>query len=281
MRMYVLVALLGLVFCSVSVFAEQDTIIKIQGSTTVNPVVAEAAEYFQREKGWTIYVDTQGGSSGGISAVGEGLVDIGMASKPISEEDKTKYPEADFHSFAIGLDGVALIVSTPVYEAGVHSLSKRQVQEIYEGKINNWKEVGGKNSPIVFYNKEPGRGTWEVFADWAYNGHKNTPLVSHPEVGSNEETRNKVSFHPSAISQLSFAWTENTDKIKALGIETVDGEVIEANLKNIQDGTYPISRKLFVITNGEPNEAVREFIEFLLSEKGQELVKKHGYLPVQ
>lgn len=138
-------------------FAASNVKLKIQGSTTVNPVVTEVAEILREEKEWTIFVDTQGGSSGGISAVGDGLADIGMISKPVSEEDRLKYPNVDFKAYAVGLDGVALVVSRPVWDSGVRSLTKEEVCKVYEGKIRNWKEVGGKNAPIVFYNKEPGR----------------------------------------------------------------------------------------------------------------------------
>ena len=255
--------------------------LKLQGSTTVNPVAAEAAEILHREKGWNIFVDTQGGSSGGISALGDGLIDIGMISKPVSDEDRQKYPKVNFRVHAIGIDGVALIVSKPVWDGGVHVLTKRQVQGIYESKIKNWKEVSGPDAPIVFYNKEPGRGTWEVFADWAYNGHKNAPLVSHPEVGANEEARNKVASHPSAISQLSFAWAEGSEGIKALGIRLDNGSVMYPNAEEIRKGTYPLVRTLYLVTNGDPKGPAKEFIDFVMSERGQVLVKKNGYLPIR
>ncbi len=255
--------------------------LKIQGSSTVNPVVSEAAEILRKEKGWDIEVDTQGGSSGGISSVAEGLCDIGMSSKPVSSQDISKYPGADFKSFAIGIDGVALAVSNPVWESGIKSLSKLQVQDIYSEKINNWSEIGGNDAPIIFYNKEPGRGTWQVFANWAFDGNENAPSISHPEVGSNEEGRNKVSFNRGAITQLSYAWVSGSDKVKAIGIESNDGNTVTPSISSILDGSYPISRKLFVLTNGEPLGPKKEFVDFLLSDRGQKLVKKYGYLPVR
>lgn len=253
--------------------------IKIQGSTTVNPIMTEVAEILTREKGWIIFVDTQGGSSGGVSALGEGLVDIGMISKPIGQDDRTKYPHTNFTSHAIGLDGVGIVVSKPIWMGGVHSLDKKQIQYLYEGKFKNWQDVGGPNAPVVFYNKEPGRGTWEVFADWVYNGHKNAPLVSLPEVGANEEARNKVSHHPSAITQLSYAWAEGSDKIQVVGIKNEDGKIVLPSLDTIRNGDYPLARTLYLITNGPPIGPIKELIDFVLSPRGQALVKKHGYLP--
>ena len=127
--------------------------LKINGSTTVNLPVAEAAEILRAEKGMEIQVDTQGGSSGGISMLGEGLVQLGMASKPVSADDRKKFPDCDYREIHIGEDAVALIVSKDVWEGGVKALTKEQVAGIYEGRIKNWKEVGGADRRIAFVNK--------------------------------------------------------------------------------------------------------------------------------
>lgn len=254
--------------------------IKIQGSTTVNPVVADAAECF-REKGWSVFVDTQGGSSGGIAAVAGGLADIGMSSKSIADSDRRKFPKVSFKEHSIGYDGVALVVSQPVFDGGVKSLTKEQIRQIYESKIRNWKEVGGPEKSIVFFNKEPGRGTWEVFASFLYGNAENAPSVSHPEVGGNEETRTKVARHASAITQLSASWVTDGTKIRALGIKMDSGKEIFPTLENIRNGSYPIRRPLLLVTDGTPNAHINELIQFLLSDLGQELVRKHGYLPLK
>jgi phosphate transport system substrate-binding protein len=251
--------------------------LKINGSTTVNLPAAEAAEILRAEQKLDIQVDTQGGSAGGISMLGDGLVQIGMASKPVSDDDRAKYPAVKFHEIHIGEDAVALIVSKDVWEGGVHALTKRQIQDIYESKITNWKDVGGKPQRIAFFNKEPGRGTWEVFVHWIYGSPKTAPQVSFPEVGGNEETRNKVASTRGALSQLSSSWADGK-KVFALGIELDDGAVIEPTNENIATKEYPLSRPLFLLTNGEPQGVVKTFVDFVLGERGQELVKKHGYL---
>src|SRR4029453_1684119 len=107
--------------------------LKINGSTTVNLPVAEAAENLRTEKKMDIQVDTQGGSSGGISMLGEGLVQIGMASKHVSDEDRAKFPKVKFNELQIGEDAVALIVSKDVWDGGVRALTKQQAKDIYEG----------------------------------------------------------------------------------------------------------------------------------------------------
>lgn len=273
----------GLVFTATAVLfagmltAQAETL-KINGATTPNLPVAEAAEILRAEKGMDIQVDTQGGSAGGISMLGDGLVQIGMTSKHVSDEDRAKYPKVNFKEIKMGSDAVALIVSRDVWENGVRAISKEEMQGIYEGRITNWKELGGKKSQrIAFFNKEPGRGTWENFANWAYGSAKKAPQASFPEVGGNEETRNKVASTRGALSQLSASWVDN-EKIFALAIKGEDGKIIEPSNENVAKKIYPMCRDLSLLTNGEPTGLVKEFVDFMLGPRGQELVKKHGYL---
>src|SRR6202008_3232181 len=101
--------------------------LKINGSTTVNLVIAEAAEILRAVQKLDIQVDTQGGSAGGISMLGDGLVQVGMASKHLNADDRAKYPAVNFKEIHIGEDAVALIVSKDVWEGGVKALTKTQI----------------------------------------------------------------------------------------------------------------------------------------------------------
>lgn len=251
------------------------TRLRVNGSTTVNQVAAEAAEIL-RKKHVDVTVDTQGGSSGGISGIGDGSIDVGMSSKPLTTEDRKRYPAVNFIATEIGRDAVALVVSEDVWKGGVHALSRQQARDIYEKRITNWKQVGGPDRAIVFFNKEPGRGTWEVFAQWLYGNPKTAPTVSHREVGANEEARTKVASTRGAISQLSASWA--TGKVHALALRLDDGTVAEPTAANIASGRYPMARPLFFITNGAPRGAARELVDYVLSPPGQALVRKHGYL---
>ncbi len=154
--------------------------LKINGSTTGNLPAAEAAEILRAEKGMNIQVDTQGGSSGGISMLADGQVQVGMSSKPVAADDRAKYPKVNFNSIHIGEDAVAMIVSRDVWDGGVRAISKAQLKEIYEGRVSNWKDLGGPDQRIAFFNKEPGRGTWEVFAHWVYGNPKPTGSTATP-----------------------------------------------------------------------------------------------------
>ncbi len=257
-----------------------DQILKINGSTTVNLAAAEAAENLRADKKLNIQIDTQGGSSGGISELGEGLVQIGMISKPLTDEDRAKYPKCDYKVHEVGADAVALIVSKDVWDGGVHSITKQQARDIYESKIKNWKQVGGKDQRIAFFNKEPGRGTWEVFANWAYGNHKDAPEVSFPEVGGNEETRNKVSSTRGGLSQLSSSWADGKT-VFALALKDDQGNPVEPTPANVANHSYAMSRPLSLLTNGEPSGDVKAFVDYMLSEKGQALMNKSGYLTLK
>lgn len=274
--MYKRLTLIPLIVGTFCNFAAAETL-KVNGSTTVNLPLAEAAEILRAEKKMDIQVDTQGGSAGGISMLGDGLVQVGMLSKHVSDEDRAKYPAIKFKETHIGEDAVAFIVSKDVWDSGVKALTKEQIKAIYESKITNWKEVGGKSQKIAFFNKEPGRGTWEVFVHWLYGSPKSAPQVSFPEVGGNEETRNKVASTRGAVSQLSSSWADGK-RVFALGIKLDDGTVIEPTNENIATKKYPLSRPLFVLTNGAPTGGAKVLIDFLIGDQGQELVKKHGYL---
>src|ERR1051325_8865717 len=210
--------------------------LRINGSTTVNAFPTQAAEILRAEKKMTITVDTQGGSSGGISGIGDGTIDVGMVSKRIADDDRRKYPKTNFVTTDVGSDAVALIVSADVWNGGVHALTKKQIQDIYEGRITNWKQVGGPDRRIVFFNKEPGRGTWEVVAHWVYGDPKKAPPVSFPEVGGNEETRSKVAGTRGAMSQLSSSWA--VGKVHPLSIRLDDGTIADPNAANIASGRY-------------------------------------------
>ena len=169
-----LIALLGAVVVAGGPVSAEP--LKINGSTTVNLPVAEAAEILRAEKGMTIQVDTQGGSSGGISMLAEGLVQLGMTSKPVSAADRAKFPRCDFREIQIGEDAVAMIVSKDVWDGGVKSLEqgatrrnlRRQDQELEGGgragpadclfqQGAGARDLGGV-CPLVVWGRQEGAG---------------------------------------------------------------------------------------------------------------------------
>jgi len=151
------------------------------------------------------------------------------------------------------------------------------MKSIYERRITNWKDLGGPDQRIAFFNKEPGRGTWEVFAKWAYGSASKAPAVSFPEVGGNEETRSKVATTRGALSQLSSSWVDN-ESVFALALKNEEGVPVAPSVENIVSSAYPMRRPLFLLSNGEPKGLAKDFVDYMLSERGQDLVRKHSYL---
>ncbi|NNL67375.1 MAG: phosphate ABC transporter substrate-binding protein [Myxococcales bacterium] len=253
--------------------------LRVNGSTTVNPVVSEAAAILRSEAGLEIEVDTVGGSSGGIAALADGRAEVGMSSRPLTERDAERFPGIDFHAVRVGVDAVALVVSRDVWESGVRCLGREQVRALYEGEIANWSALGGPDRRVAFFNKEPGRGTWEVFVQWLYGASERAPLVSLPEVGSNEEGRSKVASTRGAITVLSAAWADG-ERTFALGVCDAEGDEVRPTEAAIAAGRYPLARPLFIITDGAPQGAAKRLVDFILGARGQALVARHGYLPV-
>lgn len=251
--------------------------LKVDGCSSVNPPVAEAAELLRSEQRIGIEIDTQGGSSGGLALLGEGLVDVAMSSRPVDDTDRKKFPKVSYTEITIGKDAVSLVVSRDVWDGGVHFLTKQQIRDIYEGKIDDWSAVGGKKQRIVFFNREPGRGTWVVFVDWLYGSIEATPAADFPEAGGDYEARAKVVSTRGGVTELTTSLADGKS-LFALGVKGDDGSVIEPTPANIASRRFPICRSLNLITNGEPRGDAKTLVEFMLSERGQALVQKHGSL---
>lgn len=257
--------------------------LSINGSTTVHPIMEKAARILREEAGLQVTVDVQGGSGGGIAQVAEGRVDIGTSSRPLSEADEKRWPDADLRPVVIGYDAVALAVSTAVFEGGVRALDRNQVRAIFEGRIDNWSQVGGPDAPIFVYDKEPGRGTREVFESWAYPKGEEPPLVSferYAQVGGNEEGAAKAGAHDSAVTLLSASWVGRREELRSVAIVDDRGQPIEPTMRTIEDGSYPLVRPLLVLTAGSPSSIEQELLSLLCSEPGSTLVEECGYAGV-
>ena len=253
------------------------TTLTIAGSTTVLPVVSRAAEHFRSIQELRIIVNA-GGSGVGINQLGEGQVDIGMASREITQSEINRYPEVQFVTHSIGKDAVVPVVSSEIYAAGVQVLSLTQIGKIYRGEISNWKEVGGPDREILVIDKESSRGTRHVFMQ-VVMGDKNAKAPGADLVmGSNNEEQTAIVQSDAAIGMLSHAWLNQN--IKGLSIRLNNDSVIAPSIDNIVNGTFPITRELYLITNGAPQGKTKAFIDFVLSPAGQKIVEQSDYVSI-
>jgi phosphate transport system substrate-binding protein len=258
------------------VTADGESRIQIVGSTTVLPVASRSAQKFMESSKVRVLVNA-GGSGVGIHSVAQGRADIGMASREISLDEKKRFEKSNLKTHPVGLDAVACMVSSEIYQAGVHLLTRAQIAGIYMGEIRNWKEVGGPDRKIVVVDKERHRGTRHVFMQYIFgNASQRTPgtlLVT----GSNNEEQAKIAQSDSAIGMLSFAWIN--DDVKAVILEDKGKEFLPT-WESVQQGRYPIIRKLNFITAGEPGGEIKAFINFVKGPEGQKIVEESGYIPI-
>jgi len=259
------------------VFADTGSRIQIVGSTTVLPVASRSAQKFMESSTSRILVNA-GGSGVGIHSVAGGRADIGMASRGISEDENKRFEKSHLKIHPLGLDAVACVVSSEIYQAGVQQLTARQIAGIYLGEIGNWKEVGGPNRKIVVVDKERHRGTRHVFMQYVFgNASQRTPgtlLVT----GSNNEEQAKIAQSDSAIGMLSFNWIN--EDVKAVSLLD-HGKEIMPTWEAVRQGSYPIVRKLNFITAGKPKGEIKDFIDFVKGPEGQKIVEESGYIPIE
>ena len=250
--------------------------IHVVGSTTVLPVISQAATlYHQQHPNITITV-SGGGSGVGIASVIQGTAQIGMASRNTTAEEQAQLKNK-VDNIIIAADAVAVAVSKAVYESGVHALNVKQIADIYRGNIRNWQDVGGLDARIVVIDKEASRGTRHVFAE-AILGDKHARAKGASIIsGSNNEEQAIISRSNAAIGMLSNAWLN--DKVRGIAI-IVDGKSISPTIEHVRDHSYPLARGLHVLLPRNAPQAAQDFVQFLLAQQGQAIVQEVGYLPV-
>ncbi len=250
--------------------------LRVAGSTTVLPIVAEAAKYFrQQNPGLTLTV-SGGGSGVGVASIDQGLIEIGMVSRDLTVAEKQRL-QGKVRQVAIARDAVAVAVSKGVYEAGVTRLSLAQIAAIYRGEIKNWQQVGGPDSRILVIDKETSRGTRHVFAKVVLGNEQARAAGASIITGSNNEEQAAIASSNKAIGMISHAWLN--DAVRALAIGEADSAVLPT-FATVADGSYPIQRQLNLLLSQSGNKASIAFVDFLLSVQGQQIVQQVGYLPV-
>ncbi|MFA5347275.1 MAG: phosphate ABC transporter substrate-binding protein [Methanoregula sp.] len=252
----------------------QKQTIRISGSTTVLPIVQKAAdEYMTSHPDADIQV-SGGGSGVGIQAIGAGTVDIGMSSREVTKDEMTRYPS--FVVTTVAQDGIAIIVN-PANE--IQYITLDQVKGIYLGTITKWTQITGANIPntnnqIVIIGRDSASGTRTYFDETVLP--KTTPANKMLEKNSNGAVLQTVAQTPGSIGYVSIGFV--TKDVKALPIWYNAQKIVTPMIDNVKTRTYPISRDLYVITNGQPGGLTGDFIRYILSPEGQKIVAEEGYV---
>lgn len=255
--------------------AAADVVIK--GSDTVLPLSQKAAEvYLQAHKDASITV-IGGGSGVGIASMIDGTCSIAQSSRPMKTKEKKQAEQSGIHptETVIALDALTVIVHP---DNPVRALTLKQIGDIFAGEITNWKEVGGPDRNIVTYSRESSSGTYAFFRKHVLDGREySQAALLAPATGAIVQS---VSQTEGAIGYIGMAYM--TSGIVALEVAPEDGKpAVAPSLETVADGSYSIARELFYYTNGKPQGEVKEFVDFLLSPKGQKLVSEVGYVPAR
>lgn len=249
---------------------------RIKGSDTVLPIAQQTAERFMDLNPNARVTVTGGGSGVGISALLDETTDIGMASRSIKfgEKMKAKKLGEELVEVPVAYDALAVVVhpSNPVSQ-----LTRQQLEDIFRGKITNWKEVGGEDRKIVVYSRETSSGTYEFFKESVLkNKNYMSSSLSMPATGAIIQS---VSQTRGAIGYVGLAYV--SPRVKSLNVSYDGTHFAAPTLENAVNKTYPIVRPLYYYYNQRNANQVEPLLQFILSPAGQEIIKKSGYIPVK
>ena len=263
-----------------SVGAEQS--IENKGSDTlVNLALAWAEHYMRLEPDVRLSV-TGGGSGTGIAAMINGTVDIANASRSMKAEEISAAENNGISpvEFVVARDAIAVVVhpSNPVQQ-----LSLAEISALYTGKISNWRELGGEDRPIVLLSRESNSGTYVYFLENVIRlGDRQSSLLFSPDtllMPSSEGISAEIRQNPNAIGYDGLGYVTPDQKTVAVAINN-GGPYVLPSVDTVNDGTYPVSRPLYMYTAGQPSGWVKEYMDWILAD-GQGLVVGLGFVPLE
>jgi phosphate transport system substrate-binding protein len=256
--------------------------IQIKGSDTmVNLGQAWAEKYMEKYPGDFIAV-TGGGSGTGLSSLISASCDIAMSSRNIKDKEigLANKKGVNPNEIKVALDGLAVVVSP---SNPISKLTLDQLADIFTGRISNWKDVGGKDEKIVLLSREVNSGTHVYFKEHVLRkldpNSKEEFAPSALMLSSSQAIADEVAGNSSAIGYYGMGYISAKQKPVAIAKDE-KSEYVEPTIENVINNKYPISRPLFIYTNGAPQGLVKKFVDFALSKEGQDIVLATDFVPV-
>jgi phosphate transport system substrate-binding protein len=256
--------------------------IQNKGSDTmVNLALAWAERYQQEHTDVSVSV-TGGGSGTGFTSLINGSADIANASRAIKPEEVAQAKEKGFEpvEFVVARDAIAVIVNP---ENPVKHLSLDQISKIYKGEINNWKDVGGEDRPIVRLSRETNSGTHVYFLETVIRlgNSKDKSIFSSDTLllPSSEGIISEVGDNPNAIGYDGLGYITPEVKTVAVG-KKADGPFVMPSVETVNDKTYPVSRNLFMYTHGQPTGAIKDYLDWIGSDEAKQIISDLGFVPI-
>ncbi len=249
--------------------------ISVKGSDTLLPLAQAEVEKFLNENPRKSVSVTGGGTGVGIAALIDKGVDIATASREMTTDEIKKANTNGINPLEhiIAYDGITVVVHP---KNPISKLTFNQLQGIYNGSISNWKQVDGEDKQISVISRDTSSGTYADFKKDVLLGDEVRPDALTQATTGGIVT--EVAHNQNAIGYIGFAYVDNS--IKVLSLDKGNGSVLPTT-QSILSGTYPLSRSLYFYTNGEPTGLTKEFCDFVLSEKGQNIVSKVGFIPLK
>jgi phosphate transport system substrate-binding protein len=249
--------------------------IVVKGSDTLLIVAQRWAENFSNQyPGVTISV-AGGGSGVGFQALKDKTTDIADASREIkaSEIQDAKANGVNPVEWVVGLDGISIIVhpNNPITE-----LSLEQLEKIYNGTYTNWIQVGGNDATIITYGRQSTSGTYDFFREHVL--HNEDFRTDNRELAGNAEIVQAVEYDTNGIGYVGVAYTQQGVDVKILKIKVSETSAYEPTFANIKSGAYPIARKLYIYTDGNPTGTLGFYVAFILGPVGQQILEEVGYI---
>lgn len=239
----------------------------LAGSTTMAPLMAEVAKRFQARHPAIGIEVRMGGSSRGIADVRSGSANIGMVSRLLTDTER------DLYGIPVARDGVAVIVHR---DNPVAALDRRQLADIYAGRIGNWRQVGGRDMPIVVLAATPEGGSSDLFGQYLRLPYER--FAASWRIGANADRIAAVAAAPGAVVYLSLGEAERKAR-QGAGIKLLAVDGVTASSRNVRSGNYPISRPLMLVTLERPTGAARAFVEFCVSSQITDLALAFDFVP--
>lgn len=277
-------AFLALVFAATAPAAPQKTkSIQIKGSDTMVNLGQAWAEAFSKKTPGVSIAVTGGGSGTGITALINGTCDIAESSRAMEDKEIKQAEAKGVHpnQEQVAIDGIAIVVHP---KNPVKNLIMDQLREIFLGNIENWKVLGGANKPIVLLSREVNSGTHIFLKEHVLRrGNAKGPEEFSPAalmMPSSQAIADEVAGNENAIGYYGMGYIGPKQKVIAVA-KDAKSPFIEPTVDNVKSGVYPISRPLFLYTNGKPQGVIKDFVDFVFSKEGQEIVKKIDFVPVK
>lgn len=243
--------------------------ITVSGSSALLPLAKDAAKKFKAKNDQVSITLNAGGSGTGLKQVSEGSVDIGN-SDVFAKEKLPEAKAAELVDYKVAVTVMAPVVSKEI-GTNVKSLTKAQLQDIFTGKVTNWKDVGGLDEAVVLITRPSTSGTRALFTKYALDGKEELSNKSM-ETDDSGTLVQTVSQTKGAIGYVALSYLMNNNTVTPLAIDGV-----EPTLDNVYNGKYPVWGYEHMYTKGEAAGAVKAFIDFIMSKDYSADIEKQGY----